>query len=996
MLGSFCENNGFTTKKREKYILEPKTEFSKYNIHDTNTEIGKLLADFKNICFSKYNAMSIENYYLLEFPHFLISATTRLNHGFTLPQNMFLQPTIMYFFGYIIYMGNEVFNHDDSANTIVTMIHEKYADILKTNKKFDFQKLLETATWSTVEHFLQEVSKTKASTEEKSIFSARIIRHYLFLNLKKAFKDVFFMKNSCENIFKEIAEDAEKLAESVKCKITLDLLKQTETNNSFEQNTPAKIYDILDPQEISENTSEYQKFSTAYCRILSESIGSYSKINSSSIRFKYDAFCNNFRDEPASQFYGNWYKARNLVFALKFDNSDSDKVLIEEALQLYKEAFDKYKYFAGKNLEQFLFDAISADVYFNKKNLKDIIDNTQNNTNESSILKPGKSYWEFAYAVGILPENSKKTYLASFYAEKNFWNAFPVSKFENSDAAYKKFEDDISNEELNILNITDKFLDPKKSDNLLSSERKDFRQPLGKRQYSNLSIAILKAEKSIDFDCIETYIRIEDVEKLVKNDESGASPLIRALNEYKNCVYGFSKEYRKIRAEILFEYQKDFDSVEKSISKKLKFSDANFEDEELNIFLNNSCEKFKSKFINKFLDNIKSYLKNFNEPPIYKSLQEKAMLIKSRIILPLIEKIGKSEFSNTLLDEAIVLDTHHCVSALQLAIDSFDFEITKCIIENLPKEQSNLAKIYISEEYVTPLQYAIRKYDLLMQCWDRYNLSQPNLPLKYHKIPNRKETAGGIIYTERNRLAKNEQLKWEPLKHFYIEECGIVYKSIPQTDYKNDNIILETQRNLKKIIINLLANNTNPISVDNFYYLAEQCENTWQPYAAVLDLTEDLIATGNADLSGVNEEWFTNIVPEETLLARCIRLRSYGMLFNLLKKYPEKFKNIINERILGTGATKEDIRYETDIHMFVLNQIESTKKWLDKKEFKDNEQKQNDYGKQIAHTMNTFLTLFKKAGADFTIKDQAGRSVKDLLTEWKDKFPKNSIPPEIL
>ena len=55
-------------------------------------------------------------------------------------------------------------------------------------------------------------------------------------------------------------------------------------------------------------------------------------------------------------------------------------------------------------------------------------------------------------------------------------------------------------------------------------------------------------------------------------------------------------------------------------------------------------------------------------------------------------------------------------------------------------------------------------------------------------------------------------------------------------------------------------------------------------------------------------------------------------------------------------------------------------------------EKYDAYGKEIAKNLNLFLTLFSKVGADFDLPDQEGKSIKDYLREWKDKFPDGAIP----
>lgn len=810
------------------------------------------------------------------------------------------------------------------------------------------------------------------------------------------------MEKSCENTFKMIQKKAGELANVVEMRIEFGPLIEAKVTQSKELNTPAWVWEILQPQEIRANLEKSMLFSEINENIGTNLLSSFSQVKSSNAAFYYDSLLR-FSDSPATFFYRNWYKARSLIFSLQFDESEKEQETIKEILSLYKEAFDNYKYLAGRNIAEFLADAISADVYFNRKNIKDIIDNTQDDTGESSILKSGKSYWEFGYAVGLLPENSEKTYLAAFNAEKNFWESFPAPKFEHREQALARAESDIADEELNILNLVDEFSDEKKVDDLLSKERKNIRVKLGKRYYSNLSIAILKAETEEDFTFIRNYINSVPAEKLIKNDENGASPLVRALNEYKNCVYGFSKEYRKSRAKILFDYRKESDTYYKYIEGK--FSDTYSNDRNLLEYLSEILENDENQFLENYAANFSSYSRICTKT-VLADLKKKADLFKSNVIIPLIKKIGESEYANSLLDEAIELDTNRCVSALQLAIECFDFEIADLLVCNFPKGKQNLAKIYISDEYTTPLQYAIRKYDLLMQCWDRYRRRDFLEPLERHEITHRKNVNGGILLEDRALHDKRESVKFRILGLFSFEECGIVYSPIPKKEGKNDNMVLFQQKNLRKIIMEVLAENTNPISVDNFYYLVEQSQNEFVPYGDVLDLTRDLIATGKAELSGIDEEGMSkNILPEETLLARCIRLRSYGMLRMFLTDYPEKFKDIINQRVMGTGSSPDDVRIETDVHMFVLNQIESTKAWLDPNystptyspnKLLRKKKIRKQYGKMIAVKLNLFLTLFKNAGADFTIKDQAGRSVKDLLMDWKDKFPEGSIPEGIL
>ena len=105
LLGSFCEANGFGSDLRKKYMLEPKTEFRKHNFFDGKSEISKLLEKFIKSISADYNAWSVESSYLLEFPSFLVDATSRVGQAYSLPKNQILQVILAFYFGYMSYRG---------------------------------------------------------------------------------------------------------------------------------------------------------------------------------------------------------------------------------------------------------------------------------------------------------------------------------------------------------------------------------------------------------------------------------------------------------------------------------------------------------------------------------------------------------------------------------------------------------------------------------------------------------------------------------------------------------------------------------------------------------------------------------------------------------------------------------------------------------------------------------------------------------------------------
>lgn len=112
------------------------------------------------------------------------------------------------------------------------------------------------------------------------------------------------------------------------------------------------------------------------------------------------------------------------------------------------------------------------------------------------------------------------------------------------------------------------------------------------------------------------------------------------------------------------------------------------------------------------------------------------------------------------------------------------------------------------------------------------------------------------------------------------------------------------------------------------------------------------------------------------------------MLNFLLSNYPEKFKPTINRKIHGFDNDGKE-RFDTDLHFFITNQIESIKLWNEM-------DKEDHYGKEISSRMSHFLSLFVSAGARLDIPDHDGKTVKDLLIEWQDKMLEGCIPEKIL
>ena len=957
MLGDFWNDVGLTSDQRiNKYKENDSTiDFSKYNLHDPKQDLAKGFVQFEEKV-KMYNANSMELMDLMEFPNCLLDGITRLTLTYSESRAINFERVAKLYVNYqIIYLNKKIFNCN-SFQEIQVMVAESYDSIIKEKPDLNFKQIDETATWKNVSTYLDDIKNCKLVTEEtKCAISTKIIRHYVFNHFLRALSKVFEVNvTEIRDYYKNA--DFNKIFNKIIDKITwLRIIQNYE--GVYRQ---PSIWDWIFPKAgTKEKTNDFNQFTGNFTEegpLTKYFLCSNDRLNLERAYQLLRHLRKNFPDNPQADFFHVWFQARTEIFSLKFDGSDGDTEKIEKARKLYRATFQQFRYIAGKNLQEFLFDALAMEIYFNQK--QKILDNTQDNSEESSLSKLAKAYWEFSYAVGLLKENSKKTYCCAYNVAKNFWWAFPVHKFIHTEKAKERFAEEIQNEELNLPTLLYDYSDKKKIDNLLSKTRKDLRQKVGKRYYSNLSIAIMKAKLPSDFDNISNYIRAMDAEKLAVNDECGATPLIRALHEYKCCQLYFFHEYRRERGTLLFQWNNEQEEINSHLGD-------NSTDSKMN---QGKRADISWKYFQKLMELGKKYGQNFvKEQRQYLKARQKAL--KEQIIIPLIEKVPPE----SLLDEALQLDAFSCVTALQLAIDSWDADLVERIVERIPQ---NLSNYYISDEYTTPLQYAIRRYDFVQLNLEKFGKEKHEKTRFLSSVPKRKLTVGGIF--DKEQISANLQNEIPPVL------------SIVPTENLGFNLDRESKvKNFTKII-HLLADRTKPISVDSFYHLIDQMDPEDQvPYNEALDFAKYFLETGNADMTTTDKEWTRKTKPFSytTILGYCIDKHNYPMLQLFLEsQYTEQLKKIINLRLLFTDEKTNRQRYQTDPLMFVQNMI------LNIDCYSKDPEKYHNYGKMTADRLNLLLTLFHKVGADFDLPDQDGKSIRDYLREWKDKFPQGAIP----
>ena len=129
---------------------------------------------------------------LLEFPEHLIRGITELTLSHSEPRPInFARVTKLYINYHIIYQNKKIWNHN-SFQEMQAMVKETYSGIIKEIPALNFKEMAEAATWTTTSKYLAELNENSmVASETKKNISAKIVRHYLFLNFLEALEKIF-------------------------------------------------------------------------------------------------------------------------------------------------------------------------------------------------------------------------------------------------------------------------------------------------------------------------------------------------------------------------------------------------------------------------------------------------------------------------------------------------------------------------------------------------------------------------------------------------------------------------------------------------------------------------------------------------------------------------------------------------------------------------------------------------------------------------------------
>ncbi|UTC62848.1 hypothetical protein E4O05_02830 [Treponema sp. OMZ 787] len=169
----------------------------------------------------------------------------------------------------------------------------------------------------------------------------------------------------------------------------------------------------------------------------------------------------------SKDFWEIWFCAKDYV--IKYTESDNLNNL-EEAINQYLKAFQKYKYFAGKSLEDFIHEAISVSAYYDfKKNPKQSRSRIQKSSTPTETKTPldktTKEFYDFGLAFDLLLNDISDSYNVFYNCPQNFWNRFPAqTEIASSDMLSScgikiydtNFEDQKKELRKQLLDISDK------------------------------------------------------------------------------------------------------------------------------------------------------------------------------------------------------------------------------------------------------------------------------------------------------------------------------------------------------------------------------------------------------------------------------------------------------------------------------------------------------------------------------------------------------------
>ena len=320
-----------------------------------------------------------------------------------------------------------------------------------------------------------------------------------------------------------------------------------------------------------------------------------------------DNFAQFIKDYPAIKedlprsftFWDKWFEGKNYVYEF-LGTGDIEKLPL--AIHAYKEAFDKGKYFAGKNLTGFLQEAISVCAYYD---IKHDLKGFRNRILQCSRLDSGiktplsqniKFFYDFAYCFDMVLNEMQDAFAVYYFCMQNFWSRFsPLSN------QTKQIRAEDINESLGFLPEPEKDFFKKETEKLLSVTDKTINTLIDDGRlviYTPISLAIWCKR----YDIVYKFLDAQSFQNLNLNvpNTNNTFPITEILAQYNQF---HTEENKKLVFDILERTDKKTLFSRSNRSKRSVFQLAldSFDFEIVQAFVNkmtvNGREKFKDSFL---------------------------------------------------------------------------------------------------------------------------------------------------------------------------------------------------------------------------------------------------------------------------------------------------------------------------------------------------------------------------------------------------------------
>lgn len=347
------------------------------------------------------------------------------------------------------------------------------------------------------------------------------------------------------------------------------------------------------------------------------------------------------KDLPHSfAFWDKWFEGKKYVYEFLY-TCDIEKLTI--AIHAYKEAFERGKYFAGKNLTGFLQEAISVCAYYDiKHDLKGFRNRIlQYSRLDSGIKTPLsqniKFFYDFAYCFDMVLNEMKDAFAVYYFCMQNFW-----SRFSSLSNQTKQIRAEDIHKSLGFLSEPEKDFFKKEEEKLLSVTDRTINTLIDDGRlviYTPISLAIWCRKNDIVYKFLDTH-SFPNLDLNIPNTNN-TFPITEILAQYNHFR---TKEDKNLLFDILKRTEKKTLFSRSNRSKRSVFQLAldSFDFEIVQAFVNKMTDSGREKFKDSFL------ISSDEVTPLYHAIgrREVLLLSKERYLSKLQNREGDINYRN--------------------------------------------------------------------------------------------------------------------------------------------------------------------------------------------------------------------------------------------------------------------------------------------------------------------------------------------------------------